>query len=80
MPSYVLIQEGGSSCEMYLHAHLSLKEAAEDRCTCEQEGAFRTSPIVEVPDALAAHGELFYETVEAILAASWQLGFPGGGA
>lgn len=77
MPAYVLIQEGGSSGELYLHSHPSLKEAEEDRRSCEEDGAYRTSPIIEIPDALATHAEVFYQAVEAILRASLELGFPG---
>lgn len=63
---FVVIQEGGSSMERYLHAHGSLEEAEEDRIDCAR-GAYRTSRIIEIPGALGALGEVFYGAVEEIL-------------
>lgn len=71
---YVLVQEGGSSIELYLHAHETRALAQSDRAACADEGAYRTSPVVEVPASLATHPQ-FYEVVEQILAASLNLSF-----
>jgi hypothetical protein len=68
-PAFLVIQEGGSSAEFYVHAHDSFENAEDDRTDCARD-AYRTSPIVEVPGALAAHGEVFYELIEDIIAAS----------
>jgi len=69
-PAFMLIQEGGSSSELYVHAHSSEEDAIEDRYSCTEDGSYRTSPVVEVPPVVAALGEMFYETVEALLRAS----------
>lgn len=69
---FVLLQEGGSSTELSLHAHTTREEADQDRINCARDGAYRTSPVVEVPASLAKHPE-FYETVEAILACAKDL-------
>lgn len=72
---YVLIQEGGSSGELYVHAHLSEDEAEADRISCSREGAYRTTPILALPRSLA-NGEPFYEAVERVLAATNELDYP----
>lgn len=74
---YVLIQEGGSSAELYLHAHHTFEDAEDDRESCADNGAYRTSStIVEVPASLANH-PAFYEIAEKLLGAVSTLGFPG---
>ena len=45
---YALIQEGGSSGELYLHVHDTLEEAEADRQRCA-EGAYRTTEPKEMP-------------------------------
>lgn len=76
-PVYVLIQEGGSSAELYVHAHNTFADAEDDRQSCADEGAYRTSStIVEVPASLANHPK-FYEIAEKLLGAVSTLGFPG---
>jgi hypothetical protein len=65
---FVLIQEGGSSMELYIHAHGSLGEADEDRLSCETNGAYRTSEIVEVAESLADM-EGFYELAAKLVCA-----------
>ncbi|WP_157657726.1 hypothetical protein [Burkholderia ubonensis] len=65
-PVYVLIQEGGSSYELYIHAHHTLDEADADRVSCEDNGAYRTSDIIEVPTSLADHPG-FYELAEQLV-------------
>lgn len=74
--AYIVVQEGGSSEELYLHAHYTENEAHEDRIACRDDGSYRTSSVVKVPAILAAHGEVFYETVEAILKAALDVDFP----
>lgn len=73
--AYVLIQEGGSSDELYIHSHESLLDAEEDRVSCSRDGAYRTSEIIEVPENLATQ-EGFYEIVEKLLVASRHLSCP----
>jgi hypothetical protein len=65
---FVLIQEGGSSLELYIHAHSSRGEAEEDRVNCEDNGAYRTSEILEVPESLADMAG-FYELAEKLVCA-----------
>lgn len=73
--AYVLIQEGGSSDELYLHAHTSMAEAEADRQSCAQ-GAYRTTPAIAVNGMLAAMGEPFYEAIEAVLSSRDDLDYP----
>jgi hypothetical protein len=77
---YLVVQEGGSSTEIYLHTHDTLKESNADRKDCSKNGAYRTSVPVEVPQALTkvllsdAHAEYaFYTVVEKVLKASLNL-------
>lgn len=65
-PVYVLIQEGGSTYELYIHAHPTLDEAEADRVSCEEDGAYRTSDIIEVPRSLADQPG-FYELAEQLV-------------
>lgn len=72
-PRYCLVQEGGTSSELYLHAHLTLQEAKKDRVSCAKDGAYNTSPIIEIPPVTAALGELFYEYAEKLIGATTEL-------
>lgn len=74
-PTYCVVQEGGSSTEFYLHAHLTLREAEEDRVNCAEGGAYNTSPVIEIPAVTAALGELFYEYAEKLVAATTQMDY-----
>jgi len=65
-PVYVLVQEGGSSHELYVHAWDSREDAEQDRINCTRDGAYRTSPVIEVPRDLADHPE-FYAVLEETL-------------
>lgn len=69
---FVLIQEGGTSEELYVHAHDSRDAAEQDRVDCWTDGAYRTSEIIEVPASLASQPG-FYEFAEALLKASHHL-------
>lgn len=74
-PVYVLIQEGGSSTELYAHAHNTLADAKADRVSCARDGSYRTSRIVPVPADLANHPQ-FYDIVEQLVRASLALSYP----
>jgi hypothetical protein len=67
-PVFVLIQEGGASSEQYIHAHGSREEAEDDRVSCSEDGAYRTSDILEVPASLADLPG-FYELAEQLVTA-----------
>ena len=71
--AFLLIQEGGSSKELYLHAHSSYAEAQQDRLDCSQDGCYRTSAVVEAPAVLCALGEKFYSTFDSLLSALAEL-------
>jgi hypothetical protein len=73
--SYVLVQEGGTSEELYLHAHESLEHAQADRQSCEDDGAYRTTDILEIPSRLANRPG-FYEHTESLLRLLPTMGFP----
>ena len=73
---YLVIQEGGSSSELYIHTYDARKDAEAGRSSCEEGGAYRTSKdIIEVPASLAKH-PMFYEVAEMLLGATTTLGFP----
>lgn len=72
-PAFAVIQEGGSSDELYVHSHSTEDDAEEDRYSCAEDGSYRTSQVVQIPPALAALGEVFYETAESMLKASAEL-------
>jgi hypothetical protein len=65
-PGYVLIQEGGTSRELYLHAWGSSEDAEQDRIDCSNNGAYRTTRVVEVPASLASH-RAFYDVAESLV-------------
>lgn len=68
----VTLQQGGSSGEVYINATDNAEEAAEFRRSCE-EGAYATSESIEVPAALAAHGEALYTLLEEVARAAVEL-------
>lgn len=70
--AWLLVQEGGSSSELYVHGWNTQEEAEDDRVNCTRDGAYRTSPVIEVAANLANHCS-FYQTVEALLGASREL-------
>jgi|GEM_PF-5890821 len=69
---YLLIQEGGSSMELYVHAWDTYEEAKQDRIDCARDGAYATSEVIDVPASLADHPD-FYEVVEDLLRMSHEL-------
>ena len=48
---YLVIQQGGSSSELYVHPHNTLKEARTDMKSCA-EAAYNTAGPIEIPQAL----------------------------
>ncbi len=64
--AFAIIQEGGSSTELYLHAHSSREEAEQDRVSCAQ-GSYRTSRIIEIPAVLSSLGESFYSVADELI-------------
>lgn len=72
---YAVVQEGGSSVEIYLHSHDNEAAAQSDRVSCAK-AAYRTSEIIEIPASVAALGERFYEAAEELLKASLDVDYP----
>lgn len=74
-PTFVVIQEGGTSEELYVHAHYTKDAAQADRIECAA-GSYRTTKPVKIPPELAKLGEVFYTTVEAIIESLSTLDYP----
>jgi len=73
--AYVVVQEGGSSRERYVHGFDSDKEAQEYRESASQ-GAYRTSAPVALPvDLVDKPGVM--DALEAIAKASAEVQYPG---
>lgn len=66
---YIVVQEGGSSTELYVHAHPTLADAEDDRQICAAAG-YRTSPVTEVPEVLLALGSIFYSALDAVVSST----------
>lgn len=67
-PAYLVVQEGGTSAELYVLAGETPEEAEDLRASCSR-ASYRTSEVIEVPAVLAAHGETLYELLEEVLRA-----------
>jgi len=73
--AFLLVQEGGSYDELYIHVHETKTKAKADRKSCAK-ASYRTSDIIEVSAALDAHGEALYELLENVLNASRNVCYP----
>lgn len=69
---FAVVQEGGSSSELYLHQFDKMEDAEQYRRDSWTDGAYRTSPVVEVPLSLADHPE-FHTVVENLLKAALEV-------
>lgn len=67
-PGFVVIQEGGSSGEVYVHTLNSRAHATAYRASAG-EGAYRTSAVVEVPASLLDHPD-FQRVAEDLVRAA----------
>ncbi|GBG14492.1 peptidoglycan lytic exotransglycosylase [Novimethylophilus kurashikiensis] len=72
---YAVIQEGGSSTELYLHLLDTAEEAEEYRVECEEEGSYRTSDVVELPASLANRPD-FHQHVANLVQATLTVDYP----
>ena len=61
---YLIVQEGGTTGELYVHTHNNRRSAEKDRVSCAGAG-YRTTPVIRVPRALADTPR-FYEILEAV--------------
>lgn len=73
----VVIQEGGSTGELYLHAFDDEAQAQAYRYKARDEGSYRTSPVMAVARALVAPGVL--AAAESLMrTAATELAYPQG--
>lgn len=73
---YVVVQEGGSSGELYVHSYETRADAKAFRKSCHEQGSYRTSEdIIEVPASLANH-PMFFEFAEMLVGATAKLDYP----
>jgi len=63
---WLVVQEGGSSTELYVHVSRERSEAEAFRASAS-EAAYRTSPVLEVPACIAEAGEGAYQFIEEVL-------------
>lgn len=73
--AYVVVQEGGSSSELYVHIRDTHADAVAHRIDCRDEGSYRTSEVIKVPDSLASHPD-FLAIVSQLLKASQSVDYP----
>lgn len=71
---HIVVQEGGSSTEIYAHAFDNREAAAYHRLSCAS-GSYRTSEVVEISSALADQPG-FMDAVSDILRASINFSYP----
>jgi hypothetical protein len=75
---YLIIQQGGSSKELYVHAHATLEEARDDIESCK-EAAYNTTVPIYIPTKLwkaveqGKSQEELFTLIEAILKQSADL-------
>lgn len=72
---FIVVQEGGSSGELYVHGLASEEDANAYRHSASDSGSYRTSPIVKVDGRLASD-PVFFSVVASILDASVELDYP----
>ena len=73
---YTVIQEGGTSSEVYLSVFDTLDDAREFKADCWEDGAYRTSSVgeVEVDD----EGRMGFDEVESLIQCAAQRDFEAG--
>jgi hypothetical protein len=69
---FFVVQEGGSSSELYIQSFNTRASAAKYQRSCWDEASYRTSPVISVPASLADQPG-FSEVVEALVRASHEL-------
>jgi hypothetical protein len=69
--TYMVVQQGGSSSELYLHASGSRRDAENFRKDCEK-AAYQTSEVFTAPDSVTQHPG-FWEAADDILRAAANL-------
>jgi hypothetical protein len=66
---FLVVQQGGSSREMYLHAFDTLEQADKYRADAYENGAYQTSEVFEVPVGI----ETYMEEIQDIIAAAVEM-------
>lgn len=69
---YLVLQEGGTSEELYMVMFDSEEEAIEYRASCA-EGSYRTSPVIPVPKALLGHEVLLINLIDEVVTSTRSL-------
>ena len=62
---YAVVQQGGSSCEMYVHVHSTHEEAVKDKQQCWDDGSYDTGDVIEIPEKIM-------ELPDSVLAEIWE--------
>lgn len=70
--AFLVVQQGGSSSEVYIHVSESEEMAQEFKDDCEK-GAYHTSEILPVPKEVAVLGEAAYSFIEEVVQAAFEL-------
>ena len=71
---YLVVQEGGSSNELYPQSYDTLEAANAFRKSCRDDGAYRTCAPIPVPESLESHPQ-FFDFVSALLASASSLSY-----
>lgn len=68
--AWAFIQEGGSSTEFYVSVYPTEADANAARKDCADDGAYRTTPVAELPD------DTDWSAVEILVQSLGRLDFP----
>lgn len=72
---FCVVQEGGSSVEIYLGAEMS-EEAAQGLRASYAEASYRSSDVIRISGPAAALGEHFLAAADELLDASLEFSYP----
>lgn len=70
-----VVQEGGSSTELYFSLHDTRAEADAFRQDCAENGSYRTSPVIPLPAHLAEDPDAI-NAFAAVLMATTRIDYP----
>lgn len=71
---YLVVQEGGSSSEAYVHIHDQIENAFKDRESCADSG-YRTSEPIACPESLVKH-PAFFLVAEQLVKSTFNFDYP----
>lgn len=72
---FLVLQEGGSSAEMYAHGFDTIESADSYRESCVKDGSYRTSQPIPIPQALLDHPD-FCEVAQDIAKGAVNVDYP----